>query len=124
MARRKFREIAAIAGLTFQGYPGRPVKVSHLQASSSLLFNVIFEHEKDNLFIRQAYQEVLDFQLEETRMRKALQRISKQKIRITHPDLPTPFAFPILVDRLREQLSSEQLEERVQKMIKQYRDEN
>jgi ATP-dependent helicase Lhr and Lhr-like helicase len=124
MARRKFREIAAIAGLTFQGYPGRPVKVSHLQASSSLLFNVIFEHEKDNLFIRQAYQEVLDFQLEETRMRKALEHISKQKICITHPELPTPFAFPILVDRLREQLSSEQLEERVQKMIKQYRDEN
>lgn len=120
MARRKFREIAAIAGLTFQGYPGRPVKASHLQASSSLLFNVIYEYEKDNLFIRQAYQEVLDFQLEETRMRAALERIASQAVVIRTTEKPTPFAFPILVDRLREQLSSEKLEERIAKMIRQY----
>lgn len=124
MTRRKFREIAAIAGLTFQGYPGRPVKVSHLQASSSLLFNVLFEYEKDNLFIKQAYQEVLDVQLEETRMRNALERISGQAIVIKYPERPTPFAFPILVDRLREQLTSEKLEERIQKMITSYKNED
>ena len=28
----------------------------------------------------------------------------------------TPFAFPILVDRLREKLTSEQLEDRIRKM--------
>ncbi|MES2689717.1 MAG: ligase-associated DNA damage response DEXH box helicase [Bacteroidota bacterium] len=124
MAKRKFREIAAIAGLTFQGYPGSPVKVSHLQASSSLLFNVMFEYEKDNLFIRQAYQEVLDYQLEENRMRSALQRIATQHIIIKTTERPTPFAFPILVDRLREQLTSEKLEERIQKMIKPYKNED
>jgi ATP-dependent Lhr-like helicase len=124
MARRKFREIAAIAGLTFQGYPGRPVKTSQLQASSSLLFEVITEYEKDNLFMRQAYQEVLDYQLEEIRLRKALTRISSQQIIIQHTTQPTPLSFPIMVDRLREQLSSEKLEERVQKMIKQYGDQD
>jgi ATP-dependent Lhr-like helicase len=124
MARRKFREIAAIAGLTFQGYPGRPVKTSQLQASSSLLFEVISEYEKDNLFMKQAYQEVLDYQLEEVRLRKALLRINSQRIIIKHTTQPTPLSFPIMVDRLREQLSSEKLEERVQKMIKQYSNGN
>lgn len=122
MAKRKFREIGAIAGLVFQGYPGKHMKTRHLQASSGLLFDVIFQYEKNNLFIQQAFQEVLDYQLEEARLRSALKRINEQKIIVTHPEKPTPLSFPILVDRLREQLSSEKLEDRVQKMIRQYSD--
>ena len=122
MAKRKFREIAAIAGLIFQGFPGKHIKARQLQASSSLLFDVIFEYEKDNLFIRQAMQEVLDYQLEETRLRNALNRITSQKIIIKRTVKPTPLSFPLLVDRLREQLTSEKLSDRVQKMIKQYSD--
>jgi len=119
MARRKFREIAAISGLLFQGYPGKAVKTSHLQASASLLFEVISEHEPDSLLIRQAYQESLDQQLEEQRLRQALMRIQLQEVIIHRTPYPTPFAFPILVDRLREQLSSEKLEDRVNKLIRQ-----
>lgn len=122
MAKRKFREIASIAGLIFQGFPGKHIKTRHLQASSSLLFNVIFEYEKDNLFIKQALQEVLDYQLEETRLHNALHRITSQKIIIKKTLKPTPLSFPLLVDRLREQLTSEKLSDRVQKMIKQYSD--
>jgi len=33
---------------------------------------------------------------------------------------PTPLAFPLMVDRLREQLSSEALIERVRKMQSQF----
>ncbi len=119
MAKRKFREIASIAGLIFTGYPGKSMKTKHIQASSSLLFEVIREHEPNNLLIRQAYQESLDQQLEEHRMRKALQRIAQQQIIIKYPERPTPFAFPILVDRFREQLTSEKIEDRIQKLIKQ-----
>jgi len=60
---------------------------------------------------------VMDFQLEEARLRQALQRIHHQKIIITEPDRPTPFAFPIMVDRTREKLSSEKLEDRIRKMM-------
>jgi ATP-dependent Lhr-like helicase len=120
MAKRKFREIAAIAGLMFQGYPGKYVKTRQLQASSSLLFTVMSKYEDNNLLIKQAYQEVLTYQLEEVRMREALARIEHQKIVIQHTDRPTPFSFPIMVDRLREQLTSEKLDDRIQKMIKQY----
>lgn len=123
MARRKFRDIAAISGLIFKGYPGKPVKDRHLQSSSQLFFNVFHDYEAHNLLLRQAYEEVMDFQLEEARLRAALERISHQKIRITYPDKPTPFAFPIIVDRLREKLTSEKLEDRIKKMAIQYSEE-
>jgi ATP-dependent Lhr-like helicase len=121
MARRRFRDIAHIGGLIFTGYPGQPVKGKHLQANSSLLFDVFSEYEPNNLLVRQAYNEALAFQLEEFRLRAALQRIQKQKIIIKHTERPTPFAFPILVDSLgREKLTTETLEERIAKMTKQY----
>lgn len=120
MAKRKFREIAAISGMVFQGYPGQGIKARHLQASSSLLFEVISEHEPKNLLIRQAYQEALDQQLEERRLRMALERIRTQDVIIRYPQTPSPFAFPIMVDRLREQLSSEKLEDRLNKLVRQF----
>ncbi|PWJ59540.1 ATP-dependent Lhr-like helicase [Dyadobacter jejuensis] len=124
MARRKFREIAAISGLMFQGYPGKYQKARHLQASASLLFTVMSKYEDRNLLIQQAYQEVLTYQVEEQRMRVALTRIAAQQIRIMKIAKPTPLAFPIMVDRLREQLTSEKLEDRIDKMLQQYSHEN
>ncbi len=121
MARRRFRDIAAISGLVFKGYPGQQIKDRHLQSSSQLFFDVFSDHENENLLLMQAYEEVMDFQLEEARMRKALERINQQKIIVTHPDKPTPFAFPIMVDRLREKLTSEKLADRVKKMQLQFK---
>jgi ATP-dependent Lhr-like helicase len=118
MARRRFRDIAHIAGLVFTGFPGKPMKNKHLQSSTSLLFDVFNEYEKDNLLVRQAYNEALAFQLEEFRLRAALQRIQQQEIIIKTTDGPSPFAFPVMVDRLsREKLSTETIEERVAKMV-------
>ncbi len=118
MARRKFRDIAAIAGLIFKGFPGQPIKEKHLQSSSQLFFNVFNEYDSTNLLLLQAFEEVMDFQLEETRMRKALERIGKQKIVVKQLELPTPFGFPIMVDRLsRDKLTTETLEERIKKMV-------
>ncbi|MGZ8552951.1 MAG: ligase-associated DNA damage response DEXH box helicase, partial [Chitinophagaceae bacterium] len=58
MARRKFRDIAVIGGLVFQGYPGEHKKAKHLQSSASLLFNVFAEYDPKNLLLRQAFNEV------------------------------------------------------------------
>lgn len=121
MARRKFRDIAAISGLIFKGLPGKKIKERHLQSSSQLFFNVFNEYESHNLLLLQAYEEVMDFQLEESRLRKALDRIAHQKIIISEPEKPTPFAFPIMVDRTREKLTSEKLEDRIRKMQVMYR---
>jgi ATP-dependent Lhr-like helicase len=124
MARRKFRDIAAIAGLVFKGYPGKPVKDKHIQSSSQLFFEVFHDHDAGNLLLMQAYEEVMDFQLEEARLRRALARIARQKIVVREPDKPTPFSFPIMVDRLREKLTSEKLHDRIKRMELEYSDED
>ncbi|HTS45043.1 MAG TPA: ligase-associated DNA damage response DEXH box helicase [Puia sp.] len=116
MARRKFRDIAVIGGLIFQGYPGEYKKQRHLQSSASLLFNVFSEYDPHNLLLRQAYHEVMEQQMEEVRLRNMLERIQKGRIVITFPSQLTPFCFPLKVDSMRENLSSEQLEDRVRKM--------
>ena len=116
MARRKFRDIATIGGLIFQGFPGEQKKARHLQASASLLFNVFAEYDPNNLLLKQAYNEVMEQQMEEERLRNMLERIQKNKIIITFPKRLTPFCFPIKVDSMREDLSSEKLEDRVKKM--------
>ena len=116
MARRKFRDIAVIGGLIFQGYPGEQTKARHLQSSASLLFNVFSEYDKNNLLMRQAYNEVMEQQMEEARLRNMLERVQQGKIVITFPNKLTPFCFPLKVDSMRENLSSEKLEDRVKRM--------
>lgn len=120
MARRKFRDIAVIAGLVFTGYPNKLVKSKHLQASSQLLFDVFRDYEPENLLFLQAFTETFEHQLEEGRLRLALERIQRQKIVWKECKKPTPFSFPIITDRLREKLSSEKLEDRIKRMIKSF----
>jgi ATP-dependent Lhr-like helicase len=116
MAKRKFRDVAVIGGLISQGYPGEQKKTRHLQASASLLFNVFNEYDPQNLLLRQSYNEVFAQQMEEERLRDMLQRIQHSKIVITVPEQLTPFCFPIKVDSIREDLTSEKLEERIKRM--------
>ncbi|MFC6859997.1 ligase-associated DNA damage response DEXH box helicase [Zunongwangia atlantica] len=118
MARRKFRDIAVIAGLVFTGYPNKLVKSKHLQSSSQLLFSVFRDYEEDNLLYLQSFRETFEHQLEEGRLRQALERIEHQKVVWKNCEKPTPFSFPIITDRLREKLSSEKLEDRIRKMMK------
>lgn len=117
MARRKFRDIAVISGMVFTGYPERGVKMKHLQSSSELLFDVFRDFEDDNLLYQQAYTETFEHQLEEGRLRLALERIAQQDIVWKQCSQPTPLSFPIITDRLREKLSNEKLADRIQRMI-------
>ena len=117
MASRKFRDIAVIGGLIFTGYPGEPKKAKHLQASASLLFKVFSEYDPNNILLRQAYNEVFEQQMEEVRLRTALERIQNNDIILKFPQRLTPLSFPIIVDGLsRYNLSSEKFEDRVRKM--------
>ncbi|RDI10466.1 ligase-associated DNA damage response DEXH box helicase [Flavobacterium sp. AG291] len=120
MARRKFRDIAVIAGLVFTGYPGKNVKTKHLQSSSQLIFEVFRDYEPNNLLFQQAYRETFEHQLEEGRLILALERIQNQEVVWKQCEKPTPFSFPIITDRLRERLSSETLAERIKKMTANY----
>lgn len=116
LGKRKFRDIAVIAGLIFQGYPGAEKKQRHLQNSTSLIYEVLMEHEPRHLLLQQAYNEVLTYEVEATRLFNALERIYNSNIIISRPSGLTPFCFPIKVDSLREELSSEKLADRIKRM--------
>lgn len=117
MAKRRFRDIAVIGGLIFQGMPGEHKKAKHLQSSASLLFKVFEEYDANNILLKQAYQEVLEQQMDEARLRDGLHRMYNSKIILTFPNQLTPLSFPIVVDGLnRNNLSSEKLADRVKRM--------
>ncbi|WP_019037509.1 ligase-associated DNA damage response DEXH box helicase [Psychroflexus tropicus] len=118
MARRKFRDIAVIAGLVFTGYPNKLIKNKHLQSSSQLIFDVFKDFDPDNPLYQQAFTETFEHSLEQGRLQNAMERIATQEIVWKSCHKPTPFSFPIITDRLREKLSSEKLSDRIQKMIK------
>ncbi len=119
LARKRFREVATIAGLVFTGYPGRKVQERHTRVNASLIFDVFRQYDPDNLLLQQAYDEVFNFEVEESRLVHTLERIQAQRIILKETRRPTPFAFPILTDRLREKSSNESMEKRVQRMLEQ-----
>jgi len=117
LGRRQFREIARVAGLVFQGYPGQTQSNRQLQASSGLLWDVFNEYDPQNLLLRQATREVLERQLEAARLEAALARMRGCRALVTRPARPTPFAFPLIVELFREKLTTEALEARVARMV-------
>jgi ATP-dependent Lhr-like helicase len=116
LARRQFREIARVAGLVFPGMPGAAKSAKQLQASTGLLYNVFREYDPGNLLLHQARREVLDRQLEQSRLRRTLERIIVGRVTVVEVDRPSPLGFPLLVERYRESVSSEKLADRVRRM--------
>ena len=117
MARRKFRDIAIISGMVFTGYPNKGIKMKHLQSNSQLLFEVFRDYEPENLLFQQAFTETFQHQLEEGRLRLSMERIATQEIVWKQCEKATPFAFPLITDRMsREKLSSEKWEDRIRRM--------
>jgi len=116
LSKRQFREIARVAGLVFQGYPGQPKTNRQVQATSGLIYDVFARWDPANPLLGQAEREVLERQLEFSRLAQALERIAAAPVVLRHTQKPTPFAFPIMVSRFREKLTSEKLADRVQRM--------
>ncbi len=119
MAQRRFREIARIAGLIFQSHPGEARSSKQLQASSSLFWEVFKKYDPSNRLLQQAETELLQLELDTTRLRESLARMASQTLVVKHLARPTPFAFPLLVERLREKLSNEILADRIARMVAQ-----
>ncbi|MCS6814089.1 MAG: helicase-related protein, partial [Cyanobacteria bacterium] len=119
---RTFRGIAQIAGLVFKGYPGAKKTASQLQVSASLIYEVFTKYEPDNLLLRQAEQEVLDEQLELSRLAATLDRLRHLTLVWKDTRRPSPFAFPLLVERLGSRLSNESLLDRIQRLKQQWDD--
>lgn len=118
LARRHFREIARIAGLTHPGYPGKATSMRHVQASSEMFYDVFCEFEPGNLLLGQARREVVEEQVEFSRLESALRRMGGEKIVIVRTDRLTPMAFPLFAERLRStHVTSEQWDARVRRVV-------
>ncbi|WP_219096825.1 ligase-associated DNA damage response DEXH box helicase [Pseudomonas sp. UMAB-40] len=117
LALRRFREIARIAGLVFAGYPGAPKSTRQVQASSGLFFEVFKQYDAGNLLLAQAGEEVLREELDIHRLEQTLARINRLKLDLHQIKRPTPLGFPLLVERMRESMSSEKLADRIRRMV-------
>jgi ATP-dependent Lhr-like helicase len=116
LSKRQFREIARVAGLVFQGYPGQPKTNRQVQATSGLIWEVFARWDPANPLLGQAEREVLERQLEFSRLAEALARMRESPVLLRQTHKPSPFAFPIMVSRFREKLTSEKLADRVKRM--------
>ncbi len=118
LAQRRFREIARVAGLIFTGYPGAPKSGRQLQASSKLFYEVFRKHDAGNRLLGQAEAEVLAQELDLGRLQATLQRVQGLRLERVALDGPSPFSLPLRVERLRERLSTEQLAQRLDRMLR------
>lgn len=118
LSQQRFREVARIAGLVFQGYPGQHKSMRQVQASSSLFFEVFRKHDSGNLLLTQAEREVLEQELELTRLRDTLVELHGRRIAYRDVKRATPFGFPLMVARFREKVSTEKLADRVARMVR------
>ena len=118
LTKKRFKKIAQISGLVNNHSPSNLKSPNQLQISSNLLFDVFTKYESNHLLIKQAFQEVNRDDLESLRIKECLKRISNCRLIFNTIEKPTPFSFPLLVERLRNTLSNESIEERVNKLIK------
>jgi len=117
LAQRRFREIARVAGLVFSGYPGAPKSTKQVQATSGLFWEVFRKYDAGNRLLSQAESEVLAQELELSRLTATLKRMAAQRIEFIELKVPSPFALPLMVERFREEFSTEKLADRLARIL-------
>ena len=122
LALRRFREIARVAGLVFTGYPGAPKSTKQLQATSSLFYEVFRKYDPANRLLDQADAEVLAQELDIRRLRASLKRMRAQRVETAVLRVPSPFALALMVERFREELSTEKLADRLARILQEAND--
>jgi ATP-dependent Lhr-like helicase len=115
MARRQFREIARVAGLAFPGFPWQRKTGRQLQVSSGLIFDVLRNHDKNNLLLRQADREVLERQLDVSRLKTVMESLDERRIVFVNIPRFTPLGFPLWAAWMQQQVSSESWTDRVRR---------
>jgi len=117
LALRRFREIARVAGLVFTGYPGAPKSTKQLQASSSLFYEVFRKYDPQNRLLGQAEGEVLAQELDIRRLKASLKRMRALRMEAVTLRAPSPFALALMVERFREQLTTQKLADRLARIL-------
>lgn len=117
MARRQFREIARVAGLIVPDFPGNKRPMRDVQVSSSLLYDVFERYDPGNLLMDQSRREILERQLEWTRLKATLDDVSGRPLHLVETEHLTPLAFPLWADRLAVHLPAADAATRLEAML-------
>jgi len=118
LAQRRFREIARVAGLVQVGPPGAQKSTRQLAASSGLFYEVFRQYDPDHALLHQAHEEVRTLELHAGALAQTLAQLQQCPWQWVELTRPSPLGFPLMVERLREQLSSEKLADRVARMLR------
>jgi ATP-dependent Lhr-like helicase len=118
LSRRQFRDVARVAGLVFQKYPGAERSGRQVQAGAGLIFDVLREFDPGNLLLRQSEREVIERQFEGGRLAATLERLERGPIRAVRPVRPTPLGLPLVADRLGTTLSTEGVLARIEAILR------
>lgn len=116
LAKKQFRDIAQISGLIHQNRVGERRTMKNLQMSSSLLFDVFQTYEPEQPLYNQSFDEVKFFQFQESRLISVLRKLQDMPFEYYKTSRPSPLAFPLIIERIGSLVSSESLQERLQKM--------
>lgn len=118
LARRNFREIARVSGLILQQPPGRQDRSRReLQSSATLLYEVLQRYDSDNMLLRQSEREILEKQLEFTRLNQVIHDLAGRPMHLVETEHLTPMAFPLWASRLQSTLIAADAATRLAEML-------
>lgn len=116
IARRRFREIAQIAGLLNAKIPGMSFNTRQLQVSSGLLFDVLSKYDADHILLQAARHEAIYRDLQLSDLKALLQGLGTQTVVMRRTVKHTPFSFGIWAESMRGQLTNESWLDRIRRM--------
>jgi ATP-dependent Lhr-like helicase len=121
LAKKTFRDVARIAGLVHQGYPGRRKAIKSIQASTSLLFDVFKNYDPENLLLEQAKREVVQNGINLYKLKETLKRIQNLKFIFVNPKKLSPLSLPLYLEYESNSMSAESIEEIMLKIQKSWK---
>jgi ATP-dependent helicase Lhr and Lhr-like helicase len=116
LARRRFREVAQIAGLLNAKIPGMSFNTRQLQVSAGLLFDVLSKYDAQHVLLQAARQEAMERDLLLMDLAALLEQLQRHTVVIKSSPKHTPFSFGIWAESMRGQLSNESWADRIQRM--------
>jgi ATP-dependent helicase Lhr and Lhr-like helicase len=116
--KRRFRHCAARSLMILRNYMGRQKRVGRQQVSSMILINAVKRISPDFCILKEARREVLEDLMDLPTTKNLLKAIEDRKIRVknTQTDMPSPFAFKIVLEAHTDVLKVEDRVEFLRRM--------
>ena len=118
--KRRFRHCATRALMILRNYMGRKKRVGRQQVNSMILLNAVRRINLNFSILKEARREVLEDLMDIENTTKVLEGIEKGKIKVEeiHTNMPSPFAFNLVVQGVMDVMKIEDRVEFIRRMHK------